>query len=178
MKKTMDRRDTLAFCFALAALLYACAGCDAEGAGDAPGDITPSLGAPRRGPAGEDVGAVPDAVVPDTTPATWANGLTFGTGLGTTGSDLIGAGTTFSAASPVYFRLESADDMGGRAVRISINGGAYSQKDYTNPQASGHTLLSSFSITDVGTFTVDGSLVGPAAGALTKVATATITVTP
>ena len=49
MKTTMDRRDTMACCFALAALLYACAGCDAEGAGDVPGDTTPSLGAPRRG---------------------------------------------------------------------------------------------------------------------------------
>ena len=49
MKTTMDRRDTMACCFALAALLYACAGCDTEGVGDAPGSTTPSLGAPRRG---------------------------------------------------------------------------------------------------------------------------------
>ena len=174
MKTTMDRRDMMACCFALAALLYACAGCDAERAGDAPGDTTPSLGAPRRGPAGEDVGAVPDAVAPDTTPVTWANGLIFGTGLGGTGSDLIGTATTFSTGQ-IYFRLESAADMAGRAVRIAINGGAYSQKDYANPQASGHTLLSSFSITDVGTFTVDGSLVGSSQE--TDVASALVTIT-
>ncbi len=123
------------------------------------------------------------AVAANITPVTYKNSLTFGTGLGSTGSDLIGEGSTFSIATmgstgQLYFKLESADDMAGRTVRISINGGAYSQKDYANPQTSGHTLLSSFRITDVGTFTVDGSLVGPGTGTLTEVAQASITVTP
>ena len=89
MKTTMDRRDTMACCFALAALLYACAGCDAEGLGDSPADTTPSLGAPQRGAAGgaavvaPDAGApdlLPAATSPDTTAVAWKSSLTFGTG--------------------------------------------------------------------------------------------------
>ena len=196
MKTTMDRRDTMACCFALAALLYACAGCDAEGLGDSPADTTPSLGAPQRGastlPVG--TGGQTSQATSTTLPGTggqmgtggqvgtggsvatvvYKNSLTFGTGLSSTGSDLVSVGSTFSTGQ-IYFRLESTDDMAGRAVRIAINGGAYSQKDYANPQASGHTLLSSFSITDVGTFTIDGSLVGSSQE--TDIASALVTIT-
>jgi hypothetical protein len=110
------------------------------------------------------------------------NSLTFGTGLGGTGFDLVGEGTTFSVATmgsqgQIYFKLESAADMGGRAVRLYINDGTYAQKDYNNPQSYGHYLLSSFRITDVGTFVVKGYLVeqvGPDIGKETFVAQSTI----
>jgi hypothetical protein len=116
----------------------------------------------------------------------YKNSLTFGTGLGGTGFDLIGESTTFSVAAmgstgQIYFKLESAADMAGRAVRLYINSGTYAQKDYITPQSYGHILLSSFRITDVGAFTVEGDLVeqvGPDIGKETLVAQSTINMTP
>ena len=95
----------------------------------------------------------------------YKNSLTFGTGIGGTGFDLIGESTTFSvglmgSTGQIYFKLESAGDMAGRAVRLYINK-IYSQKDYVNPQSYGHILLSPFRITDVGTYTVEANLVEP-----------------
>ena len=112
--------------------------------------------------------------------------LTFGTGLGGTCFDLISPGTTFSVAAEgttgaIYFKLESAADMAGRAVRIYINDGTYGTHDYENPQSYGHILLSSFPITDTGTFTVKGYFVeqvGPDIGKETFVAGANITMQP
>ena len=114
------------------------------------------------------------------------NSLTFGTGLGGTGFDLINPGTTFSVAAEgttgaIYFKLESAADMASRAVRIYINDGTYGTHDYQNPQSYGHILLSSFRITDTGTFTVKGYLVenvGPDIGKETFVAGSNITMEP
>jgi hypothetical protein len=111
--------------------------------------------------------------------------LTFGTGIGGTGFDLLGESTTFSvglmgSTGQIWFKLESSADMNGRAVRLYING-TYAQKDYTNPQSYGHFLLSSFRITDVGTFTVKAYLVeqvGPDIGKETFVAQSTINMTP
>jgi hypothetical protein len=121
----------------------------------------------------------------NTNTSEFKNSLTFGTGLGPTFFDLIGESTTFSVGlmgttGQIWFRLESADDMAGRAVRLYING-TYAQKDYVNPQSYGHILLSSFRITDVGTFTVKGYLVaqvGPDIGKETLVAESTITMQP
>lgn len=112
--------------------------------------------------------------------------ITFGTGIGGNGFALVGEGTTFSVSElgstgQIYFKLESAADMAGRAVRLYINGGTYGQRDYTNPQSYGHYLLSSFRITDRGTFTVRAYLVeqiGPDIGRETFVAQATITMLP
>ena len=112
--------------------------------------------------------------------------LTFGTGLGGNGFDLINPGTTFSVAQEgttgaIYFKLESAADMAGRAVRIYINDGTYGTHDYLNPQTYGHILLSSFRITDTGTFTVKGYLVeqvGPDIGKEIFVAGSNITMQP
>jgi hypothetical protein len=81
----------------------------------------------------------------------------------------------------IWFRLESAEDMAGRAVRLYINDGTYAQEDYINPQSYGHILLSSFRITDVGTFTVKGYLVeqvGPDIGKETFVAQSSIDMQP
>jgi hypothetical protein len=112
--------------------------------------------------------------------------LTFGTGIGGTGFELVGESTTFSvgllgATGQIWFKLESSADMNGRAVRLYINDGTYAQKDYTNPQSYGHFLLSSFRITDVGAFTVKAYLVeqvGPDIGKETFVAQSTINMTP
>jgi hypothetical protein len=114
------------------------------------------------------------------------NSLTFGTGLGATGFDLINPGTTFSVAAEgttgaIYFKLESAADMAGRAVRIYINDGTYGTHDYQSPQSYGNILLSSFRITDTGSFTVKGYLVeqvGPDIGKETFVAQSNITMQP
>jgi hypothetical protein len=114
------------------------------------------------------------------------NSLTFGTGFGGNGFDLINPGTSFSVAAEgttgaIYFKLESAADMAGRAVRIYINDGTYATHDYPSLQSYGHILLSSFRITDTGTFTVKGYLVeqvGPDIGKETFVAGANITMQP
>jgi hypothetical protein len=115
----------------------------------------------------------------------YKDSLTFGTGLGGTGFDLLNEGTTFSVAAlgsqSIYFKLGSAADMAGRAVRLYINDGTYATKDYTNPQSYGHYLLSAFRITDVGAFTVKAYLVaqvGPDIGKETFVAQSTITMQP
>lgn|SRR5512145_1396010 len=111
--------------------------------------------------------------------------LTFGSALGPTGFDLINEGTSFSLASTdggtLWFKLESAQDMGGRAVRLYVNNGTYATKDYTNPQSYGHMLLSSFRITDTGSFSVKGLLVeqiGPDIGKETLVDESTVTMQP
>jgi hypothetical protein len=71
--------------------------------------------------------------------------------------------------------------MGARAGRIYINDGTYGMEDYPSLQSYGHYLLSTFRITDTGTFTVKGYLVeqvGPDIGKETFVAGSTITTTP
>jgi len=116
----------------------------------------------------------------------YKNSLTFGTGIGGTGFDLIGESTTFSvgllgSTGQIWFKLESADDMAGRAVRLYFNDGTYQQKDYTNPQSYGHILLSSFRITDTGTFAVKAYLVaqvGPDIGKETFVTQSDILMQP
>lgn len=117
------------------------------------------------------------------TDSDFKDSLTFGQGLGPTGFDLIGEGTTFSVATTqtIYFKLSSAADMQGRAVRLYINGGTYATKDYVNPQSYGHYLLSSFRITDVGAFKVKAYLVaqvGPDIGRESLVAESTISMQP
>jgi hypothetical protein len=108
----------------------------------------------------------------------FTNRLTFGTGIGGNGFDLVNEGTTFTATPDIWFKLESAEDMAGRAVRLYINGGTYGTKDYKPTQDYGHYFLSSFRITDVGTFTVKGNLVaqvGPDIGKETFIAEASLT---
>ena len=114
----------------------------------------------------------------------YKNNLTFGTGLAGNGFQLANENTTFSLAmlgtqAQLYFRLESSDDMAGRAVRLYFD--SITNKDFTNPQSYGHILLSGFSITNAGTYNVQGYLVeqvGPDIGKETPVASATLTMTP
>jgi hypothetical protein len=97
------------------------------------------------------------------TSSEFSNKLTLGTGWNTSNySDLIGVGTSFTASTAIYFRLESADDLGGSMVRIKIDkqdGTAYLSHDYTNPQSYGHIFLSSFTVTDPGSYKATGILV-------------------
>jgi hypothetical protein len=112
------------------------------------------------------------------------NQLTFGTGLSGNGFDLAGENTTFSLAllgpaSQIYFRLESAEDMAGRAVRLYFD--AITNKDFTNLQSYGHIFLSAFTITNPGTYTVQAYLVeqvGPDIGKETFVVQADLVMQP
>jgi hypothetical protein len=116
--------------------------------------------------------------------SSFKNSLTFGTSFGGTGFDLVGENTTFSiamlgAGSQLYFRLESADDFAGRAVRLYFN--SINNKDFIPPQSYGHILVSAFTITNPGTYTVQGDLVeqvGPDIGKETPVAQSVLTMTP
>ena len=113
-----------------------------------------------------------------------SNSLTFGTGLAGNGFSLAGENTTFSiamlgAGSQLYFRLESADDFAGRAVRLYFD--SLTNKDFIPPQSGGHILLSAFSVTNPGTYTVKGYLVeqiGPDIGKESFVAQSDLTMTP
>ena len=93
----------------------------------------------------------------------YSNKLTLGTGFSTTNFfELTGVGTTFPDSTNIYFRLESADDMGGSAVRLIIeqqDGTPISSQDYPNPQSYGHILISNFSITRTGNYKATGILV-------------------
>lgn len=116
--------------------------------------------------------------------STFKNSLTFGTSFGGTGFDLVGESKTFSLAvlgpqPQLYFKLESAEDMAGRAVRLYFD--SITNKDFTNPQSYGHLLLSAFAVSNVGTFDVQGYLVeqvGPDMGQETFVAKSDLTLTP
>jgi hypothetical protein len=66
-------------------------------------------------------------------------------------------------------------------VRIYINDGTYGTHDYLSQHSSAHILLSSFRITDTGSFTVKGYLVeqvGPDIGKETFVAGSNISMQP
>ena len=99
-----------------------------------------------------------------TTSSGYSNKITLGTGLNPSNLfELTGVGTTFSSTSIIYFRLESADDMGGSNIRLQIdyqNGTPYTTvPDYTNLQSYGHIFLSGFSLPDPGNYKVTGILV-------------------
>jgi len=93
----------------------------------------------------------------------FSNKLTLGTGLNSSNLfELTGVGTSFTASTTIYFRLESAEDMGGSAVRLKINeqdGTPIFTQDYPNPQSYGHILLSNFTITRAGSYVATGILV-------------------
>jgi hypothetical protein len=92
--------------------------------------------------------------------------LALGTGLNATNLfQLTGESTTFQGVpKTIYWRLESQADMAGSAVSIKIeklSGGVYSSFNtfnYNNPQTYGHIMLSSFSITQTGSFRATGIL--------------------
>ena len=92
----------------------------------------------------------------------WKDKLTLGTGFTSNYMDLVGVGTSFTASTAIYFRLESELDIGGSNVRIKIDkqdGTAFNSFDYVNPQSYGHILLSSFVIDTPGSYKATGILV-------------------
>ncbi len=99
----------------------------------------------------------------DSTSNEFSNKLTLGTGLNPNNLfELTGAGTSFTASTAIYFRLESADDMAGSAVRLKIDqqdGTPISSQDYPSLQSYGHIYLSNFTITRTGSYTATGILV-------------------
>ncbi|MCX6244711.1 MAG: hypothetical protein NTU98_08400 [Bacteroidetes bacterium] len=101
----------------------------------------------------------------DTTSSSeFSNSLTLGTGLNQSNPfELTGAGTSFPVSSLIYFKLVSADDMGGSKIRIQIdnqNGTPYTTiPDYDNPQSYGHIFISGFSLPDAGSYKATGILV-------------------
>ncbi len=111
-----------------------------------------------------------------TTETTYSNNLTLGTGFSTTNYyELTGVGTTFADSSQIYFRLESAVDMAGSAVRLKIekqDGTPISSQDYPNTQTTGHVLISNFIITRTGSYKATGILVN----GLTTIATIDFTI--
>lgn len=100
----------------------------------------------------------------DSTSSTvFTNNLTLGTGLNPSNLfELTGVNTSFTASTTIYFRLESADDMAGSAVRLKMDqqdGTPIFSQDYPNPQSYGHIFLSNFTITRAGSYTATGILV-------------------
>jgi hypothetical protein len=99
----------------------------------------------------------------DSSDPAYSNKIAFGTGLNPSNLfELTGVGTSFGAASLIYFRLESADDMAGSTVRLVItkgDGSAYESIDYPNPQSYGHIMVSTLYIYDAGSYKVTGMLV-------------------
>jgi len=95
----------------------------------------------------------------------YSNKLTLGTGLNPANLfQLTGEGTNFNKNVPIFFRLESKDDMAGSAVKIKIevkSNGTYSDHksfDFPNPQSYGHILLSSFTLDAAGSYRASGIL--------------------
>jgi hypothetical protein len=97
---------------------------------------------------------------------TFKNELTLGTGM--SGFQLTGVSTTFTLAGgsqQIFWRLESAADMAGSDVTISlekISGGAfvsYKSFPYPHVQDYGHIMLSSFTVTEPGSYRATGILV-------------------
>ena len=96
----------------------------------------------------------------------FSNKLTLGTGMN--GFTINGETTRFSLIGgrvTIYWRLESAADMGGSAVRIDINRQSVSgwtvDNSFTFPstQNYGHIMLSSFFLTSAGNYRATGVLV-------------------
>ena len=99
----------------------------------------------------------------DTSTSSFSNKLELGTGLNPSNLfQLTGVGTTFTLSGSIYFRLESADDMGSSAVRIQIDkqdGTAVATYDYPSIQSYGHIYLSAFSVELPGNYKATGILV-------------------
>jgi V8-like Glu-specific endopeptidase len=99
-----------------------------------------------------------------TTTTEFSNKITLGTGLNPSNLfELTGVGTTFTAGTVIYFRLESAADMGGSDIRIQIDnqdGTPYTTvPDFDNPQSYGHIFISGFAIPDAGSYKATAILV-------------------
>jgi len=93
----------------------------------------------------------------------FTNKLTLGTGLNPSNLfQLTGEGTSFSTSATIYFRLESADDMAGSAVRLKIDqqdGTSVFSRDYPSPSSYGNIFLSNFTLPRAGSYVATGILV-------------------
>jgi hypothetical protein len=94
--------------------------------------------------------------------------LTLGTGADYSKFLITGESSSFNRMGgfvQIYWRLESSADMGGSAVNILIEKQSRSSYvndttfTYSNPQNSGHIMISNFSFTKMGNFRATGILV-------------------
>ncbi len=97
----------------------------------------------------------------------YVNKLTLGTGMNASNFTLVGEGSSFTRGASyalIYYRLESVNDYGGAGISIKIekqSGSNYTTVgtySYPNPQSYGHIIMSSFTVTDVGSFRATGLL--------------------
>lgn len=98
---------------------------------------------------------------------TYTNKLTLGTGANYQTFSLTGETTTFTRVGgtiSIFWRLESAADMGGSGISIKVEKNtsgtlsAFATYPYSNPQNYGHIVLSSFSMTAAGSYRATGIL--------------------
>lgn len=107
--------------------------------------------------------------------------LKFGTGIDGTGFGLVGVAESFSLAAnrSLYFRFESQAKFDNRFVRLYFN--KLEQKDFSACAAvDSHICLSSFTVSNAGTYNVEAFLVKTVVdiGQETLVASRTLTLTP
>ena len=111
----------------------------------------------------------------------FTNKLTLGTGWNVSNFTLTGEGSAFTrvgTAATIYFRLESATDLGGAGISIKIekqSGSNYTvvgTYPYSNPQSYGHIIMSSFTVSDIGSFRATGMITSSSS----VIATTTFTV--
>lgn len=97
----------------------------------------------------------------------YSNKLTLGTGADYSKFLITGESSSFNrvgGSAQIYWRLESTADMGGSAVNIKIekqSGSSYVNDTtftYSNPQSSGHIMISNFSFAQAGNFRATGIL--------------------
>jgi len=115
------------------------------------------------------------------TSSQYSNKLELGTGMNASNFTLAGEGTAFTRSSGtaiIYYRLESANDLGGAGISIKIeklSGSSYSSVGtypFSNAQNYGHIIMSAFSVLDAGNYRASGLITG----SITTIATATFTV--
>ncbi len=107
--------------------------------------------------------------------------LTLGTGANASNTALTGESSAFislGGVAVIYWRLESATELGGAGVALKIekkSGSNYTligSYPYASPRSYGHIVISSISLADAGTFRATGLLTSTA----TEVASTTFTV--
>jgi hypothetical protein len=103
-----------------------------------------------------------------TTTSEFSNKLNIGTSVDYSKFLIIGETATFTRTglyANIFWRLESASDMGGSAVNIKIekiSGTTYTTDtvaNYPSPQSYGHIMISNISLQHTGSFRMTGILV-------------------
>lgn len=97
----------------------------------------------------------------------FTNKLTLGTGADATKFAITGETSTFTKTGAnvmIYWRLETANDMGGSAVQIKVeklvSGSyvAYNSFNFPSTQTYGHIMMSIFVMTEAGSYKATGIL--------------------